>query len=92
MRRRWRSGAWLGNWLAGFDQELAVELDPKASQTLSQEIAVGDVADVSTWRSQDYKGVGLAVGGVPCPSFSVAGKQHGADDEGDLLCVGPRSG
>ena len=42
----------------------------------------GDVRDVN---GNDYKGVDLLAGGVPCPPFSVAGKQLGADDERDLF-------
>ncbi|MFF5082153.1 DNA cytosine methyltransferase [Actinoplanes sp. NPDC000266] len=75
---------------AGFDHAVAVELDGNACNTLrlnrpSWKIAEGDVADQSVWRPADFQGVSLLAGGVPCPPFSIAGKQLGADDERDLF-------
>ena len=32
-----------------------------------------------------FRGVELVAGGLPCPPFSVAGKQLGADDERNLF-------
>lgn len=90
-------GQSLGLHLAGFKHKLAVELDQTAADTLrnnlrSREenwdddtVRVGDVADPSVWNPEDYKGVDLLAGGVPCPPFSVAGKQLGANDERDLF-------
>lgn len=91
-------GQSLGLHLAGFRHRLAVELDAMATSTLRANLArlqpdddpaelvkVGDVADDDLWRPEDHKGVSLLAGGVPCPPFSLAGKQLGAADERDLF-------
>lgn len=92
-------GQSLGLHLAGFRHRLAVELDTDAADTLRRnltrlaktvgepppEIAVGDVADETVWRPEEYTGVSLLAGGVPCPPFSIAGQQKGATDERDLF-------
>jgi DNA (cytosine-5)-methyltransferase 1 len=82
-------GQALGLEQAGFEHALAVELDPQACATLRAnrpgwKIAAGDVADPGLWRPSDYRGVTLLAGGVPCPPFTVAGRQLGATDERDL--------
>lgn len=82
-------GQSLGLHKAGFQHALAIEIDELAAQSLNQNlgvaVAVGDVADRSVWRPEDYRGVTLFAGGVPCPPFSVAGKQLGSSDERDLF-------
>ncbi|GAB3563405.1 DNA cytosine methyltransferase [Spelaeicoccus albus] len=92
-------GQSLGLHLAGFRHTLAVELDRDAAETLQRNlarlasdegqpepvVAVGDVADESVWQPAEYKGVSLLAGGVPCPPFSIAGKQLGSSDERDLF-------
>lgn len=81
-------GQSLGLHRAGFQHELAVELDPTAAETLAQRgwnVAVGDVADSRVWSPGDYSGVDLFAGGVPCPPFSMAGQQLGSEDERDLF-------
>src|SRR3954470_9071647 len=82
-------GQALGLEKAGFEHALAVEIDSYACQTLemnrSWKVAQGDVADRSLWTPSDYEGVALLAGGVPCPPFSIAGKQLGASDERDLF-------
>jgi DNA (cytosine-5)-methyltransferase 1 len=83
-------GQALGLEQAGFEHALAVELDPAACATLRAnrpgwKVAEGDVADPALWRPSDYRGVGLLAGGVPCPPFTVAGRQLGATDERDLF-------
>ncbi|GAA1200202.1 DNA cytosine methyltransferase [Pseudonocardia alaniniphila] len=83
-------GQALGLEQAGFEHELAVELDANACRTLrenrpSWKVAEGDVADPEVWNPADYEGVSLLAGGVPCPPFTIAGKQLGATDERDLF-------
>jgi DNA (cytosine-5)-methyltransferase 1 len=83
-------GQSLGLELAGFDHELAVELDANACKTLRHNrrdwnVAEGDVASLSTWDPAEHIGVDLLAGGVPCPPFTIAGKQLGATDERDLF-------
>ncbi|MGI5166600.1 DNA cytosine methyltransferase [Spirillospora sp. CA-253888] len=90
-------GQALGLELAGFHHRLAIELDQNAANTLSENlegrrgllpesiVKCGDVADPELWKSADHQGVALLAGGVPCPPFSIAGKQLGADDERDLF-------
>jgi DNA (cytosine-5)-methyltransferase 1 len=83
-------GQALGLERAGFEHALAVELDAAACATLRAnrpgwKVAEGDVADPALWRPRDYHGVALLAGGVPCPPFTVAGRQLGATDERDLF-------
>jgi DNA (cytosine-5)-methyltransferase 1 len=84
-------GQALGLQKAGFHHRLAVELDHNACETLranlpADVVAEGDVADTSVWNPKDHEGkVALLAGGVPCPPFTIAGKQLGASDERDLF-------
>ncbi len=72
---------------AGFAHELAVEIDRDAAATLSLNRPAWDVhaGDVREIDGRKYRGIDLVAGGVPCPPFSMAGKQLGADDERDLF-------
>ena len=83
-------GQSLGLELAGFEHDLSVELDQNAAATLRHnrphwKVAVGDVASPGVWDPAAYAGVDLLAGGVPCPPFTIAGKQLGATDERDLF-------
>ena len=83
-------GQAIGLERAGFEHALAVELDAAACATLRAnrpgwKVAEGDVADQALWRPRDYRGVALLACGVPCPPFTVAGRQLGAADERDLF-------
>ncbi|GAB2616818.1 DNA cytosine methyltransferase [Kribbella endophytica] len=83
-------GQALGLERAGFEHLLAVEIDPTAVKTLEHnrpdwDVRLGDVADESVWDPEQFKGVELLAGGVPCPPFSIAGKQLGSNDERDLF-------
>lgn len=80
-------GQSLGLEWAGFSHELAVEIEPDACQTLrinrpSWKIHEGDVRQID---GTAYRGIDLLAGGVPCPPFSIAGKQLGQEDERDLF-------
>ena len=68
---------------AGFGHELAVEIDPDACNTLrlNRPSWKVDERDVHEVDGRAYKGIDLIAGGVPCPPFSIAGKQLGEDDE-----------
>lgn len=90
-------GQALGLELAEFKHRVAVELDDNAANTLSENlegrnnllpgtiVQRGDVADPEVWKPADHQGIALLAGGVPCPPFSIAGKQLGANDERDLF-------
>jgi DNA (cytosine-5)-methyltransferase 1 len=79
-------GQALGLEQAGFGHEAVVEIDPDACETLRYnrewKVIEGDVANVD---GRAYRHVDLLAGGVPCPPFSIAGKQLGEDDERDLF-------
>lgn len=72
---------------AGFEHLALVEIEPPACATLRLNRPAWNVieGDVRQFSGKAYKGVDLVAGGVPCPPFSKAGKQLGADDERDLF-------
>ncbi len=81
-------GQALGLELAGFDHAACVELDPAACNTLRRNRPNWNVieADLTMWEpTADLHGVELLAGGVPCPPFSLAGRQLGRDDDRDLF-------
>lgn len=81
-------GQALGLEQAGFNHLALVEIEPPACATLKLNRPKWNVieGDVHTFTANDFRGhVDLLAGGVPCPPFSVAGKQLGADDERDLF-------
>jgi DNA (cytosine-5)-methyltransferase 1 len=80
-------GQSLGLEQAGFSHVAAVEIDPDACATLRLNRPHWTVAnlDVHRFGGAGFRGVDLLAGGVPCPPFSIAGKQLGADDERDLF-------
>lgn len=80
-------GQALGLESAGFCHVGLVEIDPDACETLRlnrQHWAVVQ-KDVREIDGRHYRGIELLAGGVPCPPFSLAGKQLGPDDERDLF-------
>lgn len=80
-------GQALGLHQAGFKNAGAVEIDPDACNTLRLNHPEWNVieSDVRNISGQSFSGVDLLAGGVPCPPFSMAGKQLGPADERDLF-------
>lgn len=81
-------GQALGLEQAGFNHVALVEIEPPACKTLRANRPQWNVLeqDVHSFSAEPYAGkIDLLAGGVPCPPFSVAGKQLGADDERDLF-------
>ena len=64
-----------------------LEIDKSACATLRLNRPDWNVVqgDIRTFSATQFHGVDLFAGGVPCPPFSVAGKQLGAEDERDLF-------
>lgn len=87
-------GQALGLEAAGFDCAVAVEIDAQCCTTLRLNRPQWDVrqddmtlVDGSRWRKVD-----LFAAGVPCPPFSIAGKQLGRDDDRDMFPLPIRGG
>ena len=81
-------GQALGLEQAGFSHVALVEIEPPACATLRLNRPKWNVieGDVHSFSAEPYKGTAdLLAGGVPCPPFSVAGKQLGSADERDLF-------
>ncbi|WP_330349511.1 DNA cytosine methyltransferase [Streptomyces sp. NBC_00582] len=84
-------GQALGLEQAGFSHTALVELDSDACTTLRVNRPQWNVihADIRvldlTLLSARWGRPSLLAAGVPCPPFSLAGKQRGADDERDLF-------
>ncbi len=80
-------GQALGLEMAGFEHVALIEIDMHACQTLKKNrpkwnVLQKDIRDVS---AKEFDEIDLLAGGVPCPPFSVAGKQLGSKDERDLF-------
>lgn len=80
-------GQALGLEQAGFDHLALVENDDAACATLTLNRPTWNVInrDLRKFSGVPFEGADLLAGGVPCPPFSVAGKQLGRDDERDLF-------
>ncbi|MEN8756715.1 MAG: DNA cytosine methyltransferase [Akkermansiaceae bacterium] len=80
-------GQALGLEAAGFEAQALVEIDAHSCATLRLNRPDWNVieGDVRSFSAKEYEGIDLFAGGVPCPPFSVAGKQLGKDDERDLF-------
>lgn len=80
-------GQAIGLERAGFAHVELVENDPWACATLRANRPRWKVqeADVRLLDGRAFEGVNLLAGGVPCPPFSVAGRQLGRGDNRDLF-------
>ena len=81
-------GQALGLAMAGFVHVALVEYEKEYCDTLTFNRPEWNVihTDVRDFSGLPYRGkIDLLSGGVPCPPFSVAGKQLGSDDERDLF-------
>ena len=80
-------GQALGLEQAGFEHVSLVEIEAPACQTLRINRPHWNVieGDVHYYTADQWQGIELFAGGVPCPPFSKAGKQLGNDDERDLF-------
>ncbi len=81
-------GQALGLEQAGFDHAALIEIEPPACATLRLNRPNWNVieGDLRLFDGRPYHGnIDLLAGGVPCPPFSKAGKQLGANDERDLF-------
>ena len=80
-------GQALGLAMAGFVHVALVEYEQEYCNVLKANRPEWNVicADVHKFDGHPNEGVDLLAGGVPCPPFSVAGKQLGKDDERDLF-------
>jgi DNA (cytosine-5)-methyltransferase 1 len=80
-------GQAIGLEQAGFRHQALVEIDRKFAKTLEINRPGWNVfaADMNTFDGRPYEGVELFAAGLPCPPFSVAGKQLGELDERNLF-------
>ena len=80
-------GQALGLEQAGFRHNALVEIEPDFAATLRLNRPLWDVrcADMNGFGGRPFAGTDLFAGGLPCPPFSIAGKQLGERDERNLF-------
>jgi DNA (cytosine-5)-methyltransferase 1 len=80
-------GQALGFEQAGIEHAGLVELDKNACATLRSNRPSWEVVekDLNQFDGSSFKGVDIVSGGLPCPPFSIAGKQLGKEDERNLF-------
>ena len=80
-------GQALGYEQAGFEHAGLVEINKHACATLRLNRPAWNVieGDMGQFDGRPYRGVDIISGGLPCPPFSVAGKQLGENDERNLF-------
>lgn len=80
-------GQALGLEMAGFRHVCLLEYEPEFCKTLrlnrpEWDVRCGDIRDVDF---ETFPHCDLLAGGVPCPPFSIAGKQEGERDERNMF-------
>lgn len=80
-------GQALGLESAGIQHHTLVELDRHACATLRANRPQWNVAecDLNKFDGAGLRGIDIVAGGLPCPPFSIAGKQLGESDERNLF-------
>lgn len=80
-------GQALGLEQAGFHHRALVEIEQDFSRSLTLNRPQWNVyaQDMNAFDGRPYKGVELFAAGLPCPPFSMAGKQLGEKDERNLF-------
>ena len=80
-------GQAIGLEQAGFRHSALVEIERDFAKTLQVNRPGWNVfaSDMNEFDGRPYKGVDLFAAGLPCPPFSVAGKQLGSLDERNLF-------
>ena len=80
-------GQALGLEQAGFRHARLFEIDANACATLMWNRREWEVTqcDIRELDGSGFRGIDLLAGGLPCPPFSVAGKQLGRADDRDLF-------
>jgi DNA (cytosine-5)-methyltransferase 1 len=77
----------LGFETVGFKHIALIDYDPHACATLRTNRPYWNVlqADIQRFAADYWEGVDVVAGGLPCPPFSVAGRQLGSADERNLF-------
>lgn len=80
-------GQALGLEMAGFHHEALVEYEPQFCVTLRKNRPQWNTRqeDLRDFPGEKFSGIDLLAGGVPCPPFSIAGKQLGSNDSRDMF-------
>lgn len=80
-------GQALGLEQAGFEHEALIEIERSYCETLRFNRPDWNVLnhDLANFDAKSHQNIDLLAGGLPCPPFSVAGKQLGPNDERNLF-------